>query len=199
MNDIEARLKDFYSGDMADRAERALDDERLRRVQAFTDRLRATGAGSVLEVGCGAGRDGLVLAGSGVAYTGVDLTPEAVRICRDRGLVAVEASAVDLPFADDTFDAAWSMSTLMHLPGDGLARALGELRRVVRAGGTAEIGVWGHSDPAERTRDDGRYFLHRSDEQLRAELEALGEVVAFATWGWKDDGKHYQWARAVVG
>jgi SAM-dependent methyltransferase len=196
---VEDRLKAFYAGEMADRAERALDAERLRRVRAFGDHLRTTGARSVVEVGCGAGRDGLVLAASGAAYTGVDLTPEAVRICRDRGLEAVEASAVDLPFEDDVFDAGWTMSTLMHLPGDGLARALGELRRVVRTGGTVEVGVWGHREPGERIRPDGRYFHHRTDEQVQEALRALGTVTDFATWSWAEDGKHYQWARVVVG
>lgn len=32
------------------------------------------------------------------------------------------------------------MSTLMHLPGDGMATALSELKRVVRPGGVVEIG-----------------------------------------------------------
>lgn len=203
MSGIEERvdedLKAFYSVEMEDRVGRALDPERAERVRAFADHLRSSGARTVLEVGCGAGNDGLVLSGSGCAYTGVDLTPAAVRICRDRGLDAVEASAVDLPFADDSFDAAWSMSTLMHLPADGLAQALSELRRVVRSGCTVEIGVWGHRIPGERTRPDGRYFRHRSDEQLQEELRVLGPVVAFDTWKWDAEGKHYQWARVVVG
>ena len=99
---------------------------------------------------------------------------------------------------DRSFDAAWSMSTLMHLPGDGFALALHELGRVLRPGGTVEIGVWGHTSNREWTSPDGRYFNHRSDEQFQHELHALGDVVAFDTWDWREDGGHYQWARVVT-
>ncbi|WP_147107142.1 class I SAM-dependent methyltransferase [Tateyamaria sp. syn59] len=41
--------------------------------------------GPVLDVGCGAGRTLLWLAGQSVAATGIDLSPGAVDVCRDRG------------------------------------------------------------------------------------------------------------------
>lgn len=198
MNRVEESLKAYYAGEMEDRAGRALGDDRTDRVGAFTDYLRASGAQALLEVGCGAGRDGLILSESGCAYTGVDLSPAAVQTCRDRGLSAVEASALDLPFDDDSFDAAWSMSTLMHLPEDGFSRAVQELGRVVRSGSTVEIGVWGHTSSREWTGPDGRYFNHRSDQQLQDDLHVLGNVVAFDTWSWFEDGGHYQWARVVA-
>jgi SAM-dependent methyltransferase len=121
-----------------------------------------------------------------------------VQTCRDLGLDAVEASAVALPFDGNAFDAAWSMSTLMHLPGDGFPLTVHELARVVRPGGTVEIGVWGHTSNREWTSPDGRYFNHRSDAQLQHELHALGDVVASDTWDWCEDGGHYQWARVVT-
>ncbi len=198
MSRVEESLRAYYDGEMKDRAGRALGEERTDRVRAFTEHLRATRAQALLEVGCGAGRDGLILSASGCAYTGVDLSPVAVQTCRDNGLNAVEASATELPFDDNTFDAAWSMSTLMHLPGDGFARAAHELGRVVRPGGTVEIGVWGHTSSREWTSPDGRYFNHRSDEQLQHDLQAVGTLVAFDTWDWLDDGGHYQWARVVA-
>ena len=199
MSGPEEVLKTFYATEMQDRAVRPLGDERTARVTAFVEHLGAVQAPTVLEVGCGAGRDGLVLTASGCAYTGVDLSPAAVQICRDRGLHVLEASATNLPFADDSFDAAWSMSTLMHLPGSGLDQAIGELGRVVKPGGPVEIGVWGHTSNREWTKADGRYFKHRSDEELQETLRALGDVVAFETWDWFDDGGHYQFARVVAG
>ncbi len=119
MSRAEEDLKTFYASEMKHRAARPLGEERTARVTAFAEQLRAARASTLLEVGCGAGRDGLVLSGSGCTYTGVDLSAAAVQICRDQGLHALEASATTLPFADDSFDAAWSMSTLMHLPGPG--------------------------------------------------------------------------------
>ena len=197
-SDIAAQLQQFYDGEMRDRASRPLGDERTDRVTAFLAQCRERDVRSVIEIGCGAGRDGALLANAGLEYVGVDASRESVRVCRELGLVASQASATALPFEADRFDAAWSMSTLMHLPGDDLARALTELRRVVRPGGVVEIGVWGHTSNREWVKPDGRFFKHRSDDELRSELARLGEVVDFDTWGWFDDGGHYQWARVEV-
>jgi SAM-dependent methyltransferase len=197
-SDIAAHLQQFYAGEMRDRASRPLGDERRNRVTAFLSHCREPGIRSVLEIGCGAGRDGALLAKAGLEYVGVDASREAVTVCRELGLVASQASATALPFEPDRFDAAWCMSTLMHLPGDDLARALDELRRVVRARGTVEIGVWGHTSNREWVKPDGRFFKHRSDDELRNELTRLGTVVDFATWDWFDDGGHYQCARVEV-
>jgi SAM-dependent methyltransferase len=200
MRDVTAELRAFYDQEIPQRAHRPLADEREQLVHAFARRLAAAGAASVLEVGCGAGRDGRVLAGAGLTYRGCDLSPVAVQTCRDLELDVDVANATELPYADDEFDAAWSMSTLMHLPGDGLAEALRELRRVVRSGGFVEIGVWGADTDREWDGDlHGRYFFNRSDTSLQRELELLGRVEVFETWAYLDDGAHYQWARVIVG
>ena len=199
MSDVAGRLVDYYEREMAERATRPLDDERERHLTLFVDRLRREGVTSVLEVGCGAGRDGVVIAGAGVTYRGLDLTPAAVELCRGLGLDARVGRATELPFETDAFDAAWTMSTLMHLPGDEMVTALSELRRVVRPGGLLEVGVWGSDTSGEWTDDGGRYFRSRTDEELRDLLVAVGEVVAFETWSHFDDGGHYQWARVIAG
>jgi len=190
-----ARLRRFYDAEMRERAGRPLGAARERIADDFGRLLRIEQRSRLLEVGCGAGRDGQRLAGSGMAYTGVDLSATAVRICRDLGLAAVEASATALPFADDSFDAAWSMSTLMHLAGDGFGQAVRELVRVLQPGGIVEIGVWGHTETREWIAPDGRFFNQRSDSELLRELRPLGEVEAFETWGGEDGGGHYQWVR----
>lgn len=191
-------MQAFYATEMKHRASRPLGVARTARVEAFTERLRAMDSQAVVEVGCGAGRDGLIVRRGVSAYTGVDVSPAAVRTCRDRGLTPVQGSATHLPFDDDSFDGAWSMSTLMHLPGEGFAMALGEIARVVRTGGTVEIGVWGHTRSREWTKPEGRYFNHRTDEQFQRDLHSVGTVVDFDTWDWFEDGGHYQWARVKV-
>lgn len=198
MPEIEDALRRYYDGEMAARAVRPLGEEREAALAGFVDLCRRERLSSVVEVGCGAGRDGVVLHASGLAYQGLDASSSSVELCRGLGLDAVLGSALDLPFADDEFDAGWSMSTLMHLPGDGMATALSELGRVVRPGGAVEIGVWGGAEARERIDEHGRYFRSRTDDDLRSMLALVGDVADFDTWSHLDDGGHYQWARVVV-
>jgi SAM-dependent methyltransferase len=198
--DVEDALRRFYDVELAERESRPLGDGRQRHLEAFVDLCVREGRTRVVEVGCGAGRDGKPMAEAGLAYSGVDLSSTGVAICRRLGLDAVQASATGLPFPDDAFDAGWSMSTLMHLPGDGMERALAELGRVLVPGGLLEVGVWGKDVDGERFDSGGRYFRQRTDDDLRRLLGAVGEVLAFETWDHlDDDGAHYQWARVRVG
>ena len=49
----------------------------------------------VLDVGCGPGRHVLALARRGVLAVGVDVSPVAVQVARDRGAAVIEASVFD--------------------------------------------------------------------------------------------------------
>lgn len=149
-------------------------------------------AGAVLEVGCGAGRDGVRLADSGWRYVGLDVSFRGVEICRDLGLDALVASATSLPFADASLQGAWSMSTLMHLDDEQFDCALTEMARVLAAGSSVAVGVWGATTDREWTSPDGRYFRHRSDERLQEELGRIGTIRSFETWDERDDGARYQ-------
>jgi SAM-dependent methyltransferase len=93
----------------------------------------------VLEVGCGMGTMASLWAREGAQVTAVDLNPTAVAQTRRRfellGLEGDvrEADGRTLPFADASFDYAWSWGVLHHSPD--LAVSLRELLRVLRPGG----------------------------------------------------------------
>ncbi|HYP52436.1 MAG TPA: class I SAM-dependent methyltransferase, partial [Pyrinomonadaceae bacterium] len=103
----------------------------------------------VLEVGCGLGTDGARFARAGAVYTGVDLTEAAVGLARRRfeldGLAGEfrVADAEGLPFADETFDLVYSHGVLHHTPDT--ARAVAEVRRVLKRGGRAVVMLY-HRD-----------------------------------------------------
>ncbi|MFQ6033065.1 MAG: class I SAM-dependent methyltransferase, partial [Candidatus Zixiibacteriota bacterium] len=103
----------------------------------------------VLEIGCGIGTDGLQFAKNGANYTGVDLSPQAVKIAKERfslfgvgGRIEV-ANAEDLPFEDDSFDHIYSFGVIHHSPHT--ERIIEEIHRVLRPGGTICIMVYNKS------------------------------------------------------
>jgi SAM-dependent methyltransferase len=93
----------------------------------------------VLDAGCGTGWNLLWLrryAGDG-RVVGIDVEPAAVELARARQRDDVlQASVLDLPFADSTFDLVTSFDVLPQLPGPGAdEEALREMGRVLRPGG----------------------------------------------------------------
>lgn len=95
----------------------------------------------ILDAGCGSGAI-LQRLGNPGKNVGVDLAPEAISFCRERGLNNVQqADICALPFPDASFDAVISSSVLYHEWVGEVAAALQEMRRVLRPNGLLIINV----------------------------------------------------------
>jgi SAM-dependent methyltransferase len=100
----------------------------------------------VLEIGVGLGADHQMFAAAGARLSGIDLTKRAVQHTSRRleafGLRSDlrVANAEALPFADASFDVVFSWGVLHHVPDT--ARAVDEVWRVLRTGGSARIMIY---------------------------------------------------------
>lgn len=194
---VERDLAAYYDQEADARAKQPLDQPRLDARAEFVGRLGAN-PGRLLEIGTGAGRDTGHFADRGIDTYGIDLSVEQLRHAAARGGLVALASVRALPFADKSFDAAWTMSTLMHVPEGGIQIALAELRRVLIPNGLAGIGVWGGPDvedlATEERYDPPRLFSRRSDERWQEMLASVGRIEQFRTWDRGPDAFWYQWA-----
>ncbi len=155
---MENEIKDFWQthpcgaelvGDLTDESRieyedffRRYDDFRYakeRHILKNLDRIDFAGK-RVLEIGLGQGADAEQIVRRGGIYTGVDITEESVKRVRMRFSLknllfesVEQASALDLPFADNSFDIVFSHGVLHHIPEIGKAQS--EIARVLRPGG----------------------------------------------------------------
>jgi len=109
---------------------------------AVTEWAATLVAGSfILDLGCGVGRHVVYLGGCGFSMAGIDISPTGIRLtreaCADRRIsfVGQVSDMTTLPWADGTFDAALSISTIHHHKREEIARTLGQIRRVLKPGG----------------------------------------------------------------
>ena len=98
----------------------------------------------LLDLGCGLGYDSVEFLSRGVRVTAVDISASAVSLARQHlAIEGVEAealdvaNALDLPYADESFDAVWSDGVLYYT--GNMPRALREVWRVLKPGGRAII------------------------------------------------------------
>jgi ubiquinone/menaquinone biosynthesis C-methylase UbiE len=140
-----------------------------RRRQGY-ELLRLRSGSAVLDVGCGAGEVCVELAARVEAtgrVAGVDLSEAMIDVARraaSEAGVDVDlrvASAVKLPFADDTFDAVRAERVFQHL--DRPSEALAEMIRVTRPGGRVMV-----IDP-----DHGQFGLGLDEPEHQLIFEAF--------------------------
>ena len=117
-------------------------------IEPLLDEARLQPGMPVLDLACGPGRAAAAALRRGTRACGVDLSGAMVRLARDaeRGASFVRADAHDLPWRAESFGAV-VCNFGVHTFADG-DRALSEVRRVLRAGGTFAFTVW---DAAERS------------------------------------------------
>jgi SAM-dependent methyltransferase len=95
-----------------------------------------------LDLCCGHGNVAAALVKEGAQVTGLDFSLEMLDMARATVPDArfVEGDAMDLPFADATFDAVTIGFGMPHVPDP--PRVLAEARRVLRPGGRIAFSVW---------------------------------------------------------
>ena len=91
----------------------------------------------ILDLGAGVGRHALWLEAQGFEATALDAAPDGLaEIAKAGGVTTVEARMHDLPFEDESFDHVLSWNVIYHGDETILLRTIGEIRRVLKPGGT---------------------------------------------------------------
>lgn len=164
--------------------------------EVLLDHARPRPGERVLDVACATGivaRHTAPRVGADGAVVGVDINPEMLAVARERSAsedIPVdwrEADAMELPFADESFDLALCQQGLQFFADAGVA--MKEARRVLAEGGRIALNVW---QPLERhpvysalletearelgaeLEEVGRPFLFGNDERVEAVLEEAG-------------------------
>ena len=156
---------------------------RRRIIQALVEKILTTlnhQNPRILDVGCGTGANLKMLAAYGRAE-GVDISPQAVEFCGERGLDSVKLGAIEhLPYENDFFELVTALDVIEHLDDD--VAGLREMRRVLRRDGRVLLFVpafmflWGVQDDVSNHRR--RYTL---PSLLRA-VETAGFSVEWASY-----------------
>jgi ubiquinone/menaquinone biosynthesis C-methylase UbiE len=128
----------------------------------------------ILEVGCGTGSLTFALAAAAnvASIEAIDVSPvylaEAQRRNTDPRITIGPGDVCALPFPDASFDRAVSQLVLQFVPDT--ARALAEMRRVVRPGGVIAAAVWNTSggQPHQRLFWDTAAMLDPAAAAARA-------------------------------
>jgi SAM-dependent methyltransferase len=184
-DEVTAELRAIYADNAAVRDGAEKQPWKVEVRQAFLDLLKSEGAQRLLEVGAGTGEDSVFFVENGLDVVATDLTPEMVERCRAKGLEAHVRDFKNLGFPPESFDAAFAMNCLLHVPNADLPAALRSIADVLRRGGLLFLNVYAVDGEHEGLWEEDklkRFFSFRSPERMRAFVEDAGfEVVGFAS------------------
>jgi SAM-dependent methyltransferase len=191
---VAANLRAAYDSSAETRSSSERAPWQLKERETFLTRLQREGSRTLLEIGAGAGHDSLYFADNGLSVVATDLSPQMVAMCRRRGLNAHVMDVLHLELPACSFDAAYAMNSLLHIPNSDLAGALVQIRGALKPGALFYLGLYGGEEPFEGILSTdwhvpARFFSFRTDSQLLAAVEPLFGVEDFHV---VEDDRHFQ-------
>ncbi len=167
----------YYEERAAEFDERTVGRDMASYYDAFLPLLPK--GGSILDAGCGPGRDSLVFLQRGYCVTAFDASAAAVKLASARlGQQVLRLSFRQVEFVH-AFDGVWACASLLHVPRAEMPDALSRLHRALRPGGVLYACVKRGS--AEELRD-GRLFTDYEEDSLRCVFGASGGWTIERVW-----------------
>lgn len=151
--------------------------------QKFIARL--PGGATIIDIGCGPGRDAKVFSGFGLEVTGIDFSAKMIELARQNA-PSCSFHVMDmekLAFAPESFHGVWANCALLHVPKQNIPSVFNKMHIILRPKGILYLSVkQSHID--ESFAADGRYgglekywSFYESDELVKLLNEAKFQIV----------------------
>ena len=153
---------------------------------------------SVLDAGCGSGRDSLHFIKKGYDVTMLDASAGMCKCAEElTGRKALCMKFDEIDFVDQ-FDGIWACASLLHVPEKELENILARFHRALRNGGVL-YASWKYGE-AER-QDRARFYCDMTEEKLNNLLARVGMFDCLECWVADDSlpsGREQKWLNVVM-
>jgi cyclopropane fatty-acyl-phospholipid synthase-like methyltransferase len=151
--------------------------------------------GSILDAGCGSGRDARAFADAGYAVTAFDASAEMVRLAQGHTGLSVKQMTFEQINWQGQFHGIWASACLLHVGRRELPATFGRFANALAADGAWYISM----KFGETTRElEGRTFTDVTEIEMRDLLEVAGMSIQDI---WLTDdvrpGREDRWVNAL--
>lgn len=155
--------------------------------------------GTILDAGCGSGRDSLAFKKQGYTVTAFDASKKMAEIAsRTLAQPVLRLTFEEVTFQNE-FDGIWACASLLHVPKKNLTDVLCRLGKALAPQGAIYVSFkYGDS---ERIKDDGRYFVDLDEDALQRILKNCLELQMHEAWITEDhrpERKNEKWLNAIL-
>ncbi len=188
-------LRKAYDRQASNRDAADIAEWKIKERADFLSMLKKARKQTLLDIGSGPGRDGLFFKENGLKVTCIDLSPEHVRLCREKGLTAYVMDMGNMFFPDNSFDSVYALNSLLHLSKVELPGVLKAIHYILKPGGLFYVGVYGGTD-FEGVRmndwaDPPRFSSFFTDEGICEVVGEVFDILEFRKIVYQEDVDHH--------
>ena len=172
---------DYYNQYAPNIFEETVDQDMEETRQEFLDCLEE--GDTILDLGCGSGRDSLVFYEKGYDVTPLDASEEMCKLAEiHTGLEVLQMYYEDMTF-DDVFDGIWGCGALIHVP----EKELGDiLERIIDALCRNGVLYLSFREGEFEGFQGKRYYCDYTEERLERILKETGRLEVQKLWVTED-------------
>ena len=187
MNYYDENAKEFFDG--------TVDADMSSHHMKFLGQMPENG--SILDAGCGSGRDAKIFKDLGYEVSAIDGSEEMCKLASEfSGIDVKHMQFQEIDFANE-FDGIWASASLLHVPSDELDLVLDNLKNSLKEDGIFYASFKYGDFEGER---NGRYFNDLTESTAKELFEKNGFEVT-ETWITSDSRKGREdekWTNIIV-
>ena len=136
IDNITRRTLDYYDGHAREFFSGTIDHDVTQNIDALLGAIDATAPSTILDLGCGPGRDLKTFSALGHRAIGVDGSAQFVEMARAySGCEVWQQDFVHLDLPAEMFDGIFANAVLFHVPSLALPKVLADLHAALKPGG----------------------------------------------------------------
>ena len=172
---------DYYEKNAKSFADSTADIEFSEMQDSFLSNLKE--GASILDFGCGSGRDTRYFLKKGYKVTALDGSAELCRIAEEKTGVPVIQMDFNGFDEKDKYDGIWACSSILHLPKQELKQVLVHMEQALHIGGIIYTSFkYGEFEGMR----NGRYFTDFTEDSFRNFLTEIERLMLEKLWITRD-------------
>jgi 2-polyprenyl-3-methyl-5-hydroxy-6-metoxy-1,4-benzoquinol methylase len=138
--------------------------------------------GSILDAGCGSGRDTKSFIDMGYQVTAFDASESLCLLAsKHTGIKVIHSTFIEFT-SSEKFDGIWACASLLHVPRDQLSKTLAHLSKYLKTSGHIYCSFkLGNND----VEHEGRYFNNQCETSIKGYMPEYIKVIDL----WKSEDK----------
>ena len=154
--------------------------------------------GSIMDLGCGSGRDVKWFRDHGYDAYGLDASEKLVRIACEKLEIPIELSTIEEWVADDPYDGIWCCASIMHLDDEAIEQFFSNLKDNLKPAGVLFMSV--KSGIETGTDRYGRYLRDFEERDIHELLARHQELELKELWYTEDKLSRdtFKWLNTLI-
>lgn len=187
---------DYYEKNAKSFADSTADIEFSEMQDSFLSNLKE--GASILDFGCGSGRDTRYFLKKGYKVTALDGSAELCRIAEEKTGIPVIQMDFNEFNEKDKYDGIWACSSILHLPKQELKQVLVHMEQALHIGGIIYTSFKYGEFEGMRSR---RFFTDFTEDSFRNFLSEIERLIIEKLWITRDarpDRQDEKWLNMIL-